>query len=138
VSRSCFAMDQYVYAIEKCGRLAPSGSAPYSTGMNDAKEGRGRPRKTEARVAYETRVSPGEAAAFDELVRRKGIAAAGAPDALSSAAVLRGLMRIACEEAGISLVEPALGTPARPISNDAEATEYPRQGGKARGKSTKR
>lgn len=60
------------------------------------KPGRGgRPRKIEKPRAYQLRLPPDEADAFDAYVRRKSEEAAGTPDALSAAAVLRGLVRAA-------------------------------------------
>ncbi len=60
------------------------------------KPGRGgRPKTTDKPRAYQLRLPTDEADAFDAYVRRKSEEAAGTPDALSAAAVLRGLVRAA-------------------------------------------
>jgi len=79
-----------------------------------AKRGRGRPKSDEERVAYQVTVPKSEADAFDALVRRRGMKAAGNPDALSAASVLRGLMREAVE-AERSASAKEVETPTDPV-----------------------
>jgi hypothetical protein len=74
----------------------------YTLSAMTGKPGRGgRPKRTEKPRPYQLRLPPDEADAFDEYVKRKSEEAAGTPDALSAAAVLRGLVR-----AAIGLSEP--------------------------------
>lgn len=70
----------------------------------------GRPKNDQQTVAFQVRLPVDEAEAFKAYVQERSIAAAGTPDALSAATVLRALVRTAL---GLDATEQKGGKPPR-------------------------
>jgi hypothetical protein len=83
---------------------------PYASRMAEEKK-RGRPRGTTRMVTLYTRLPEEEAASFEALVKRRSLAATGTEDALTTASVLRGLVKAAVEADASAPAPPVERTP---------------------------